>query len=441
MTDFQELSLHPRIQKALENMEFSAATEVQAAVIPQVLAGKDVLVTAKTGSGKTGAFILPILHHCLGEGKPNTSTRCLILLPTRELALQIHKVFEQFAAFTYIKAGLLIGGEPFKYQISVIRKNPEVIIATPGRLVEHIEKGHVDFNDLEFLVLDEADRMLDMGFAEEMDTIAKQCRPERQNLLFSATLRHKGFKLLREMLKEPEILELNKADEVHTDIIQQMVLADDDSHKEKLVPQLIHDNEAKRVFVFCKTRAQCQRVSNILRSKKVIADYLHGEISQSDRKQVMNRFRDGKLQALVATDVAARGLDISDIDLVINFSMAQSGDEHVHRVGRTGRAGQKGKAICLVSSLEWNLMSSIERYLKVRFEKISVKGLEAKYTGPKKVKASGKAAGSKKKKKDSPYKNKPKKTLRGGDAKTKKQSKSGLSIDGGYGTIKRKKKD
>jgi len=391
-----ELSLHPQLFKALDKLGFVEATQVQEQAIPLALAGKDLMVSAKTGSGKTAAFMLPLMHRLQTNPRPKSGPRALILLPTRELALQTQKMFERLAAFTQIKCGLIIGGEAFKHQIASIRKNPEVFIATPGRLVEHLEKGSLDFNDLEVLILDEADRMLDMGFTEAMNTIAAACNAERQTLLFSATLSHQGFSHIEAILNQPESIVTDTHRQAHSHIQQQMVLADDGKHKEKLITALVKEEGASRVFVFCNTRDQCAQLGSTLQNQGMKIGYIHGEIAQSIRKQVMNRFRDGKITILVATDVAARGLDIQDVDLVINYSVAHSGDDHVHRVGRTGRAGQAGKAITLVSDIEWNQMSSIERYLKIRFELRQVKGLEAVYRGPKKLKKSGKAAGGKK---------------------------------------------
>ena len=448
MDDFQALNLQAPLLRALEKLEFTAPTKVQIQAIPAIVSGKDVMVSSKTGSGKTAAFLLPMLNRFLNEPKPQSATRGLILLPTRELALQTQKTFEQLAAFTYIKCGLLMGGEALKYQVSTIRKNPDVIIATPGRLVEHIEKGHIDFSDLEVLVLDEADRMLDMGFSDAMETISKACKTERQNLLFSATLTHKGLHRISENLIHPVKIEVDSRTSGHSNIVQQRILADDDRHKEKIIVQLIEEEQAQRVFVFCKTRLQCQKVSNILRSNKLVSEYIHGEVSQSDRKQVMNRFRDGKIRVLVATDVAARGLDIKDVDIVVNFTVAFSGDDHVHRVGRTGRSESEGLAVTLVNELDWNLMSSIERYLKIRLIPRKIKGLEAKYTGPKKVKSSGKAAGTKKKK----DKDKGKKSKTGTNTKVNGKKKTTKKVrpaspkasqpivkDGGHGLLKRKK--
>jgi len=363
VSELSAYNLDERILKATAALGFAELTPVQEAVLPAALSGKDLIVSSRTGSGKTAAFILPMLQHFLANATANGGTRALILSPTRELALQTQKQFEQLAAFTFFKSGLVIGGEPFKYQIASIRRNPEVIVATPGRLVEHLERKNLDLKELEFFVLDEADLMLDMGFAEDLFTISSACSENRQSLLFSATFKHKSFMRIREQFKSPELINIDG-----------------------------------RCFVFCRTRLQCQKVSNILRAEKIRSEYIHGELAQSDRKQVMNRFRDGKLQVLVATDLAARGLDVDGVNLVINFTVPGSGDEHLHRIGRTGRAGEKGVAVSLVDASEWNKMSSISRYLKIQPVWRKLKGLEAEYKGPKKLKKSGKAAGTKKKK-------------------------------------------
>jgi len=393
------LPLHKQLLRAAAEQGFVETTEVQEQAIPPALAGKDLIVSAKTGSGKTAAFLLPMLDRLMATNAPNTGTRALILLPTRELALQTQNTFRKLAQYTPVKCGLIMGGEAFKHQVATIRKNPEVLIATPGRLVDHIEKGIPDFKDLEMLVLDEADRMLDMGFALDMETVARACKSDHQTLLFSATLNHKGMAGISRLLREPLSIVVDFHRQAHDSITQQVVLADDIKHKEKLVVALLAEEKAARAIVFCNTRVQCQQLGNVLKYNKLRVDFIHGEIGQSDRKQVMNRFRAGQIEVLVATDVAARGLDIEGVELIINFNVAQSGDDHVHRIGRTGRAGKEGKAITLVGANEWNQMSSIERYLKMRFERRKVQGLIAKYRGPKKLKTSGKAVGSKKKKK------------------------------------------
>ncbi len=431
MSLLSELPLNSQLFKALDKLGFTDATDVQSRAIPPALDGRDIMVSAKTGSGKTAAFLLPLLHKLLTKSSPDTSTRALILLPTRELALQTQKTLETLAAFTYIKSGLLIGGEPFKYQIASLRKNPEIIIATPGRLVEHIEKGTTDFTDLEVLILDEADRMLDMGFSEDMETIIKRCHTDRQILLFSATLKHKNIARISGLLNDPLAIVVDSHRESQDNIAQQIILADDDKHKQALVASLLEAEDAQKAFVFCNTRVQCQQLGNDLMAKGLKVGYIHSEISQSARKQVLNQFRDGKLKALIATDVAARGLDIKEVGLVINYAVPHSGSDHIHRTGRTGRAGEQGLAITLVGSAEWNLMSSIERYLKIQFERIVLPGLKGNYKGPKKLKSSGKAA-SKKKKVRGVKKTRPKKT-------TRKNTQSTHYSDG-EGVFKVKKK-
>jgi superfamily II DNA/RNA helicase len=434
----QDLALNPQLFKALDKLGFSEATDVQAQAIPSVLEGKDLMVSAQTGSGKTAAFLLPILHKILEVPAPKSGTRALILLPTRELALQTQKHLQQLATFTYIKSGLIIGGEAFKHQVATLRRNPEVIIATPGRLVEHIEKGTQDFSDLEVLVLDEADRMLDMGFAQDMSTIARSCNPERQNLLFSATLSHIGLGAIRETFNHPQSIQVDSQKQDHANIRQQVILADDIKHKEKLVVALLEEEQASKVFVFCNTRVHCEQLSHVLRYKKFKSAYIHGDIGQNQRKQIMNQFRQGGLHVLVATDLAARGLDIDDVDLVINFAVAQSGDDHTHRVGRTGRAGKQGTAVSLITSNEWNQMSSIERYLKIRFERRIIKDLKAQYTGPKKLKKSGKAAGSKKKKTAAEKTNAKKSKASAAKKSKTRRFKPSDGDDGGFDVLRRK---
>ncbi|CAA0120907.1 ATP-dependent RNA helicase SrmB [BD1-7 clade bacterium] len=431
---FSEFPFRAPLFKAIEQAGFDAPTEVQQKAIPAILDGKDVMVSARTGSGKTAAFLLPMLQRMLEHDAPNTGTRALILAPTRELALQLQKVFEKLAAFTPIKCGLIIGGEPFKYQVATIRKNPEVLIATPGRLVEHIERNTPDLRDLEVLVLDEADRMLDLGFADDMQIIASAANDEKQTLLFSATFGHRGMKRIESLLQEPMAIGLDNHREGHDHIIQERILADDLRHKEKLLVALLEREEAQKTFVFCATRAQVQKISNLLNGTGLRVGFIHGEIPQSERKQVLNQFRDGKLQALVATDVAARGLDVDDVDLVINFTVAHNGDDHVHRVGRTGRAGKSGRAITLVDHTEWNLMESIVRYLKLKITTRKVKGLIGHYKGPqKKAKPKSKTKGKGPNNKGT--KTKGKSTTRN---PTKKPRPSTVS-ENGFAPLKRKK--
>ncbi|MES2674066.1 MAG: DEAD/DEAH box helicase [Pseudomonadota bacterium] len=394
---FHELIADPQLRKAIESQGYEQPTPVQLKAIPQILAGKSLLVSSKTGSGKTAAFLLPSLQKILGAPPVNPiSTRILILTPTRELARQIVKNAEQLLRFTSVKVAMICGGEELKYQKAVLRKNPEVIVATPGRMAEHIAHKSTDFSGLEFFVLDEADRMLEMGLNEDVLKIAATCRAERQTLLFSATMEQKG---LRHLIKEVMLGDAEQIDveEAANAIAQQMVLADDVKHKEKLLIALLAKTSFEKVVVFTNTKIKAAQLDGMLRYNKYRVSALHGDIGQDQRKISLDLFRQGKTQILVATDVAARGLDIAGVDLIVNFDMAHSGDEYVHRIGRTGRADSEGTAISFVSANDWNLTKSIERYLNIEFEQISFPGVIAKYQGPHKIKSSGKAAGTKKK--------------------------------------------
>jgi len=401
---FSEFDLDNRLLKAIDKLGFQKPTPVQVETIPRAMDHKDLLVSSETGSGKTAAFLLPTLHQMLVKAAPESGSRMLILLPTRELARQVMKHFKQLAEFTHLKFALICGGETFKFQRAMFRKNPEVIIATPGRLLEHIEHGTPDFSELEFLILDEADRMLDMGLSEDVLKIVSCCNTDRQTLLFSATLSHRGLsKMMAGMLREPETIKLNTVREQHQNIRQQIVAADDSLHKGRLTAWLLANDTFDKAMVFTNTRLQADKLGSYLLSKGQRMGVLHGDMEQDERNRIMQLLRQGIINVLVATDVAARGIDVKGVDLVINFDMARSGKEHVHRIGRTGRAGEEGVAICLISPPEWNLMASIGRYLRIDFEQRTIESQLGKYKGPQKTKASGKAAGSKKakqKKKD-----------------------------------------
>ncbi|UTW46569.1 DEAD/DEAH box helicase [bacterium SCSIO 12696] len=396
---FEDLHLHQRLLQALGKEGFSEATPVQAQVIPQALDGRDLLVTAETGSGKTAAFLLPVMQRLMETDAPKSGTRALVLAPTRELARQVLAHCIKLKKMTHLKADVITGGVEFRYQKAMLRKNPEIIVATPGRILEHLEKGSADFSDLEVLVLDEADRMLDMGFSDDVLTIASACNTERQTLLLSATLKHRGIRKVADaVLRNPQTIAVNAVRAEHSSIRQQIVLADDVEHKQKLLLKLLQQEGAQKAVVFTNTIAGAEKLVGWLYNSEFQAGVLHGDMMQDERNHVMQLMRRGQLDVLVATDVAARGLDVQGVGLVVNFDMARSGDDYVHRIGRTGRAGEQGLAVSFIVSTEWNLMASIERYLKTRFERRKIAGLEGKYKGPKKLKSSGKAAGTKKKK-------------------------------------------
>ncbi|MDH1261895.1 DEAD/DEAH box helicase [Pseudomonas sp. GD03944] len=399
---FSQFALHERLLKAVAELNFVEPTPVQAAAIPAALQGRDLRVIAQTGSGKTAAFVLPMLNRLLGDGtsQARLSIRAVILLPTRELAQQTLKEVERFAQFTFLKAGLITGGEDFKVQAAMLRR-VDILIGTPGRLIEHANAGNLQLNEVEVLVLDEADRMLDMGFAEDVQRLAELCNAQRQTLLFSATTGGNAMReVIGKVLKEPEHLLLNRVSQLNEGTRQQIITADHNHHKEQMVDWLLANETYDKAIIFTNTRVQADRLYGKLVAREFKVFVLHGEKDQKDRKLAIDRLKQGAVKILVATDVAARGLDVDGLDLVINFDMPRSGDEYVHRIGRTGRAGGDGLAISLICHNDWNLMSSIERYLKQRFERRTIKELKGTYQGPKNLKASGKAAGTKKKKVD-----------------------------------------
>ena len=379
---FEQFGLNERLLKALDKLGLSEPTPVQQAMIPAALAGRDIQASAETGSGKTAAFLLPALQRLMERPEPATATRCLVLLPTRELAGQTLAHFKGLAAFTFLKAALITGGSGFREQQALLRKNPELVIGTPGRLREHLQRGSLELGDLEILVLDEADRMLDMGFRDEVMEIVRSCRPQRQSMLLSATLHHGGIgRIAGEVLSNPEVIALAGRGDAPAAIRQQIILADDPGHKRQLLGWLLANEDYAKALVFANTRGDVEALGAFL-SHARRADALHGEMTQDERRAVMSGFRDRRDGVMVATDLAARGLDIEGVDLVINFALARSGDEHLHRVGRTGRAGRSGLAISLVAPQEWNRMESFERYLGLRFERREVDAHPARFKGP-----------------------------------------------------------
>ena len=395
---FTEFSLHKLLLKSINELGFSTPTPVQQEVIPLAIDGVDIKVNAETGSGKTVAYLLPTLHQLLSRANPDAGTRALILLPTRELALQVFNACEDLAKHTNLKTALVTGGDDADEQEKALMQNPQIVIATPGRLLKHMEKGRTDFYKLDVLVIDEADRMLDMGFSDEVLSIVESCNEEKQTLLLSATL-NGIYGPASEILRNPESVSLNKEEgDSQENITQQIVLADNTFHKHSLTYKLLETEEYDKAIVFTNSKTKADRLGSFLMHKRLRVGILHGDLDPERRLRVMELLREGKINILIASDLAARGLDIGGVGLVINFEMPRRGDTYVHRIGRTGRAGEDGLAISLISSLEWNLMVGIERYLKRKFIPREVEGHVASYKGPSRLKASGKAAGTNAKK-------------------------------------------
>ncbi|MCF7990606.1 MAG: DEAD/DEAH box helicase [Thiohalocapsa sp.] len=390
---FDDFLLPEALLRGVAKAGFRTPTPVQRLVIPPAMEGADLLVSAVTGSGKTAAFLLPIMQRLLDSPSPRSATRALVLVPTRELAHQVQADFMRLGSYTRLGAGVIIGGEPRSHQIATLRRNPELLVATPGRLLEHIETGEAELGDLECLVLDEADRMLDMGFADEVLAIIGTCRPERQSMLFSATLQQRGLEAISDLLlNEPRTLIADPVREQHPDITHQLLLSDEPEHKRRQLSWLLQHEPFDKALVFVNTRERAAALGPALQAEGVRCAVLHGEMDQRERKRVMDLFRRGDVRVLIATDVAARGLDIAGMQLVINADVPRNGDEYLHRTGRTGRAGAPGTAVTLVSAPEYGRMDSIRHYLRLDLQARRIAGMEARFRGePKRGKPSKKA--------------------------------------------------
>ena len=398
---FSKLLLDEPLLDALEFLGFDTMTQVQAAAIPQALAGKDLIVNAKTGSGKTLAYVLPMLQQILDN--PQSVTQALILAPTRELCRQINKQCSLLSQYTEVKSAIIIGGEDPKHQLKALQKYPEIIVATPGRLLEHVKREVIDLDAISILVIDEADRMLDMGFSDEVISIAGQCNEECQTLLFSASFNENKFKELTDIiLVEAEQILIDSARENNQNIKQHKILADNDEHKLDICCHLLdiekkHINYTKAI-VFANKKETVNRVSGWLQSKNITSAVLHSDVEQDRRNDMLRKFRNNDINIIVATDVASRGLDISDLDLIVNFNVPRNAEDYMHRIGRTGRMFDTGTSITLVNTQEWNKMIGIENFLQVECTELKIKSLAAKFKGPENIKTSGKAYGAKRKK-------------------------------------------
>lgn len=430
---FSEFLLPDALMRGLASEGYETPTQVQAQVIPLAMDGLDLLVSAATGSGKTAAFLLPIMQRCLDAPAHRSGTRALILVPTRELARQIFIHFMKIGSYTRLTAAPITGGDSKAHQIAALRKNPDLLIATPGRLLELLELRQADLSDLEILVLDEADRMLDMGFADDVLAIIRCSNPARQSLLFSATLHHRGLtRIMDPLLRAPQVLEVNPVREQHPDIAHQLLLSDGLAHKEEQLLWLLQHEAFEKALVFTNTRDGAVALTNRLMGKGQRTAVLHGELDQRERNRIMGLMHSGRVNVLIATDLAARGLDVPGVQLVINFDLPRSGDDYLHRTGRTGRAGERGVAISLVGPPEWNRMESIARYLNLEFTRRAIEGLKAAFKGPSKAKGPGKGAADRKTKPTVKPKSEPKNRVR--DRKNigkRRQPSSAVTVEAG----------
>ncbi|MGP7734680.1 ATP-dependent RNA helicase SrmB [Oceanimonas smirnovii] len=394
---FEQLELDPILVRALARMGYARPTTIQSQVIPEAMSGRDIMASAPTGTGKTASFLLPACQHLLDFPRRQAGpARVLVLTPTRELAKQIADDAKSLLKDTGLRVETITGGVHADKHLPALTKTTDIVVATPGRLLQYIDEESFDSRDIEILILDEADRMLDMGFIQDVDRIAAEARWRRQTMLFSATLEGRGLmKFAADILKEPVELSAEPPRSERKKINQWLHLADNPEHKFALLLHLLRQPDATRSIVFVKTRERLMELASRLQQEGLDNAWLRGEMDQDKRFEALRRFRNGKVNILVATDVAARGIDLPEVSHVINYDMPRTADVYVHRIGRTGRAGRKGTAISLVEAHDMAMVVKVERYtdqkLKRRIiDELRPKHKEAAVTVRKKKEADGK---------------------------------------------------
>ena len=381
-TSFAELGLAPDLLRAVTESGYTTPTPIQAQAIPVVLAGKDVMGGAQTGTGKTAAFALPILQKLmpLSNASPSPArhpVRALILTPTRELAVQVEESFRTYGKHTNLRSTVVYGGVDIKQQLPIVRRGVEILVATPGRLLDHIEQKSVYLGQVEIFVLDEADRMLDMGFIPDIKRIMAllPASAKRQNLLCSATFSGEIKKLADQLLNAPQLIEVARRNTA-AETVSQLAYKVPADAKRALLEHLVRSRDLNQVLCFVRTKHGTGRLARQLAKDGLVTDAIHGDKTQQARMEALAAFKGGKLQVLVATDVAARGLDIDDLPLVVNYELPHVPEDYIHRIGRTGRAGASGEAISLVAPEEERYLADIERLLKKRIEVAAVEGFD-----------------------------------------------------------------
>jgi len=399
---FAELELDPELLSALDDMGYQRPTLIQSEVIPHGMDGRDILASAPTGTGKTAAFLLPMLQHLLDfpRQKPGPA-RVLILTPTRELAIQVADEARALAVNTELKIFTITGGISYQDHAEQLGKTQDIVVATPGRLMEYIEAERFDCRAIECLVLDEADRMLDMGFASAVNRLSDECQRRSQTMLFSATLEGRGVTGFTEnLLTDPELINVEPPRRERKKITQWYHRCDDLAHKRALLKHILTE-QAERAIVFVKTRERLADLRDYMQSQQLDCAWIQGEMQQAKRNNAISRFSEGKVNVLLATDVAARGIDVPDITHVINYDLPRTADVYLHRIGRTARAGKKGSALSLVEAHDQPMMERISRYMDEDVKERTIDGLKPKHKKAehkkKKKKQTGKKAISAKK--------------------------------------------
>jgi len=378
---FEQFDLDSELLGAIHTIGYKKPTSIQSLVLPEAMTGRDILASAPTGTGKTAAFLLPIAQHLLDYPRTKPGfPRVLILTPTRELAIQIGDDCEKITDLTKIKTGVITGGVNYGSHTNILTSTTDILVATPGRLLEYIENEQFDAREIEILVLDEADRMLDLGFSDTIHRIVAEARWRKQTMLFSATLEGAGvLNFAKEVLTDPAFLESTPSRKEKAKIHQWLHIADSRDHKVELLCNLLKQEDVTRAVIFANKRETVQYLSGKLYAEELPCVWLEGKMPQDKRNIAMSRFKDAKVKILVATDIAARGLDIDNISHVINFDMPRKVDIYIHRIGRTGRAGNKGTAISLIEAHDMGVIAKIERYIDERLSRRVIDGLRPQY--------------------------------------------------------------
>ena len=372
---FNKLGLSPALLKSIQAKGYSNPSEIQQEAIPEILKGKDILAGAQTGTGKTAAFALPILHRLQNAESKRRRVRVLVLVPTRELASQVGESFRDYGSNLRFRTSVLYGGVSINTQIDKIRKGVDIVVATPGRLLDHLNQKTLKLSELETFVLDEADRMLDMGFIRDIKKILQYLPDEKQNLLFSATFPNEIKALADSLLNAPKRIQVRSSNSTAEKVVQ-VVYPVDKSRKRELLAHCIKEEGWFQVLVFSRTKHGANKLAQQLSKEGIDADAFHGNKSQAQRKRALKDFKDSKTQVLVATDIAARGIDINLLPQVVNFDLPYVPEDYIHRIGRTARAGQEGKAISLVSADEHKLLFDIEKLLNSPIPRETIEGFE-----------------------------------------------------------------
>lgn len=366
---FDDYYISPEIKKNLAKLGFVRPTDIQFKSIPPILKGEDVLAIAQTGTGKTAAFAIPVINNLQGKKKTNRADgiKCLVMAPTRELAIQINKVINEIANYTPIESFCVFGGVEQDNQIAKLQKGFDILVATPGRMFDLISQGHIDLHRVDTLILDEADHMLDLGFIKDIVDIKKHLPKKHQTLFFSATINKKIKKLAYSLVSNAIRIHVSPKDPVSKNVSHSVAFIEMDD-KRFFLERIIKENPNSKILVFVRTKIRAERVASAMQRVEINADIIHGSKDQKERMAVLEKFRNGEINVLIATDVSARGIDIDNVDYVVNYDMPEPSENYVHRVGRTGRGTKKGQAISFCSKEEMDILNSIEGFLSTKIE-------------------------------------------------------------------------